>query len=106
MRRAARGLKPGMLVGSVVDDQFGDDFKAPRVRLANEGPKVGQRAVIGMDVLVIGNVVAVIAHGRGIERHQPQRIHPQILEIIEPLDQARKSPMPSWLLSPNALTCS
>ena len=26
-RGAARGLKPGMLVGGVVDDQFGDDFK-------------------------------------------------------------------------------
>ena len=87
-RRAARGLKPGMLVGGMVDHQFGDDLQTPRVRLADEGTEVGQGAVLGMNVLVIGNIVAVVPHRRRIERQQPQGVHAQILEIIQALNQA------------------
>ena len=81
-------LEPGVLVGGVVDHQLGDDADAPPVGLAQELLEIRQRAVIRMDVEVIGNVVAVVAQGRGIERQQPEGGHPQFLEVVELLDQA------------------
>jgi len=84
---AAGGLEPGMLVGAVVDHQLGDDLEVAGVGRMDEGAEVSQGAVIGMDVLIVGNIVAIIAQGRGIKGHEPQRVHPQFLEIVQPLDQ-------------------
>ncbi len=89
-RRAARGLKPGVLFGGMVDHQFGDDLEAPRVRLAHKSLKIAQRAVIGVDVLIVADVVAVIAQRRGVKRHQPQRVHAQLLQVVQPPDQPPK----------------
>ena len=42
---------------------------------------------IGIDRAVVGDVVAVVAAGRGIERQQPQRGDAELLEIAELLAQ-------------------
>ncbi len=60
-RCAARGLEPGMLVGGVIDHQLGDDFETPGVGFADQNPEVGQGPIVGMHILIIGNVVTVIA---------------------------------------------
>jgi len=52
-------------------------------RGSHEGPEIGHVAVSGVDVLVVGDVVAVIAQRRGIERQQPQRGDAEILEVVE-----------------------
>ena len=96
-----------MLVGGVVDDQLGDDAQIAAVRLAHKGLEIGHLAVGRVDVLVVGDVVAVVAQRRGIERQQPQRRDAEILQVIELAGVSpSKSPIPSLLASKNALTCS
>ena len=41
-----------------------------------------------MDAVVVGDVVAVVAQGRGVERQEPEAGDPQVLEIVELPDQA------------------
>jgi hypothetical protein len=76
-------LEPGVLVGGVVEHQLGDDPQAVPVGRAQEDLEVVQRAVAGVDVGVVGDVVAVIPQRRGVEGHQPERGDAQRLEILE-----------------------
>src|ERR1700751_1358890 len=85
-----RTLKPGMLIGGMVDDQFGDDAQIATVCLAHEGLEIRHPSIGWIDVLVIRDVVAIIAQWRGIERQQPQRGDPEIVEIIELAAQTLK----------------
>ncbi len=82
-RRAAGALEPGMLIGSVVEDQLGDDAQAAAVRLVDELAEVVQRADVGMDVGIIGDVISVVAAGRGADGQEPQCIDAQVLKVIE-----------------------
>ena len=50
--------------------------------------EVAERAVARIDVVVIGDVVAVVAAGRRLERHQPDRRDAEALQVIEPSHQA------------------
>ncbi len=49
-----------MLVGGVIDDQFGDDFKSEPMGLDEHGPEIIECSELRMNVRVLGNVVAVI----------------------------------------------
>ncbi len=94
LRTAGRGpsspLKPGMLIRGVIDHQFGDHAQTAGMRLADEHPKIAQRAVHRIDMHVIGDVIAVVPQGRRIKRQQPQRSDAQLLQIVEFLRQAGK----------------
>ena len=79
-----------MLIGGVVDDQLGDDADAAPVRLVDEALEVVERAVARMDVLVVGDVVAVVAQRRRIERQQPEAVDAEVLQVVELLRQARE----------------
>jgi hypothetical protein len=59
-----------MLVAGMVDHQVEDDLDAARVRRTHEMFEVGHRAVLRIDAVEVGDVVAVIA-GRRVDRHQP-----------------------------------
>ena len=72
-----------MLIGRVVDDELGDDADVPPVRLVDEAIEVGERAVGGMNVLVVGDVVAVVAQRRGIEGRSHTRIDAEPLEVVQ-----------------------
>ena len=72
-----------MLVGSVVEHQFGDDAQSARVGFAEKHLEIAQRAVGGMDVGVVGDVVAVVLPWRGAKRQQPERRDAEILQVIE-----------------------
>gem|GEM_PF-2532261 len=86
--RLARALEPGVLVGRVVDDQFGDHPQPALVRLGDEAPGVGHAAVFRMHAAVIGDVVTIVTPRRRIERQQPDGVHPKIGDVIQLLDQA------------------
>ena len=59
--RVAPGLlKPGMLVGSMVDHEVGDDADAAGVGRLGQCLEVGDGADRGMDLAEIGDVVAVV----------------------------------------------
>ena len=53
-------LEPRVLVGGVVDHQLGDHLEPPPVSLAQKDLEVLQAAVGRVDVVVIGDVVAVV----------------------------------------------
>ena len=50
--RTAGSLKPGVLVGRVVDHQLGNDAKPASVGFVEEKPEIVQRSQFGMDGLV------------------------------------------------------
>src|SRR5205807_329687 len=81
-------LKPRVLVGSVVDDELGNNAQSTFVRRVEEGAEIIKRAVVRINIEIIGNVVTVIFQGRRIKRQQPDRADTQFLEIIELLDQS------------------
>ena len=72
-----------MLIAGVIDDQLGDDADPAAVRLFQERLEIGQRAVARMDGGVVGDVVAVIAQRRRIERQQPDDVDAEVLQVVE-----------------------
>ena len=84
---ARRFVKPGMLVRCVVDDQIDHDPHAALFAAVGEFDKVAQRAVRGIDAVVVGDVVAAVAAGRRLKRHQPDGCDSQALQIVEPAHQ-------------------
>ena len=82
-RRAPRRLKPGVLVGRMIDDQLRDHFQPRAMRFAEERAEVGTCPVHRMDVAVIGDVVTVVLERRRVEGQQPDRVHPQLADVVE-----------------------
>jgi hypothetical protein len=81
----------------VVDHELRDHPDATLVGLAEKPPKVRHRAVVGIDVEIIGDVVAVVQQRRGIEGQQPQGRHAQLLDVVG-AEQPSKSPILSPVL--------
>ena len=79
-----------MLVGRVVDYELGDDAQLSPLRLLHEAAEVLHGAEVGIDAAIVGNVVSVVAAGRGVERKQPERGDAEVLQIIELLGQPSK----------------
>ena len=77
-----------MLVGGVIDDEFGDDPQTAPLGLDDEAAEILHRPEIGIDGAIVGDVIAVIAAGRRIERQQPERGDSEVLQIVELLGQA------------------
>ncbi len=85
--RAPGPLEPRVLVGRVVDHQLGDHLQPAPVRLADEEAEVADRAVRRVDVHVVGDVVAVVAQRRRIERQQPDGGDAEVAQVVELLRQ-------------------
>ncbi|MNP02601.1 hypothetical protein D3C76_944590 [compost metagenome] len=88
--RLACALEPRVLVRGMVDDQFGNHPQTALVRLGNKAFCVGHGAVVAMDAPVLGDVIAVVAAWRGIERQQPDGIDAQVGNVVEFGDQTGK----------------
>ena len=58
------------------------------VGLAQEDFEISQRAVHGMDVHVIGDVITIVLEGRWIKRKHPNGGHAEVAKIIEFLGKA------------------
>ena len=69
--RGQGGPEPLVLVGGVVGDQVDDYADADGVKVGDESIKVLQGAVLGSQVEVVGNIVAGIDLGRGVEGREP-----------------------------------
>jgi len=77
-----------MLVGGMVDDQIHDDLQPALMGFGEQLVHIFQCAEQRIDVLIVGDVVAVVVL-RGFEdRGQPQHIHAEVGEIIEPAGDA------------------
>ena len=55
-----------------------------------KGLEILQRSVVRIDVVIIGDVVAVIAQRRRIKRQEPDRGDAELLQIIELFHQTAK----------------
>ena len=90
--RAGRAgtLEPGVLLGGMVDHELGDDLEAPGMGLAQEFLEILERAVVGMDAVIIRDVVAVVTQRRGIKGQQPQGIDAKPRQIVQAAGQARE----------------
>ena len=53
-----------------------------------EPTELAQRAVRRVDAAVVGDVVTLVAHRRGIEGEQPDRGDAEILQVVEVLREA------------------
>jgi hypothetical protein len=74
------------------------------MRLLDENLHVVERAVLGMDAGVLGDVITVVEPWRRVERQQPERVDAELGDVVEL--RPGKSPMPSLLASKNDFTCS
>ena len=86
-RRVAGPLEPRVLVGRVVDDELGDHADVAVVGGGEEAPELAQVAVVGVDRAVVGDVVAVVAQRRRVERQQPDRRDAEVGEVVEALGE-------------------
>ena len=65
------------MISSVITLQF------EAVRLAQHGAEIVERAELRMDVLIVGDVVAVVLERRRIEGHQPDGVDAQVADVFE-----------------------
>ncbi len=84
MRQGRGGpLETRVLVGGVVDHEVGDDADAAGVGGLGQRLEIGDGADRGMDLAEIGDVVAVVLQGRGIDGHEPETVDAQLLQVVE-----------------------
>jgi hypothetical protein len=76
--------KQRILVGAVVDDVIHDDAYAPGVGLTQKLTKIGLAAVIGFQLAIVGDRIAVVVILALVDGHQPDPLYAQALEVIEP----------------------
>jgi len=82
-RCAARRLEPGVGVGGMVEHELGDHAQVAAVRLADERPELRARAVLRMDVVIVGDVVAIVPPWGGVEGQQPDGVDAEVLDVLE-----------------------
>lgn len=81
-----------MLIGSVVDNKFCDDPDAASMCFFQEDLEIAESSILSVNIKVIGDVVSVVLHRRGIEREDPDCRDAEILNVIKLLGETRKVP--------------
>src|ERR1700739_1487611 len=74
----------------MVDDQLDHYLDATFVGRVKKRLEIGQSAVRGVDVGVVGDIVAVVAQGRRKERKQPETCDAEFLQVIQLRQEAWK----------------
>ena len=68
----------------MVHDQVHDQLHAALMDRGKKLVEVGERPEDRVDVLVVADVVAVVIHRRAEHRRQPDDIHTEALDVIQP----------------------
>ncbi len=79
-----------MLIGGVIHHQLDHHLQVALVSRCQKSLEIVHRPVHRVDVHVVGNIVSIVFKRGWEEGKQPQTGDPQILKIIQFLDQARK----------------
>ena len=87
VRARARRLEPRVLIGGVVHDEVRDHADPAVAAGPDQLREVAERAQRGIDGVEVGDVVAVVAVRRGVERHQPQAADPEPGEVVDALGE-------------------
>ena len=82
------GLKPGVLVRSMVHHQVHDQPHAPLMDLTKQTVKIRHGAKVVHNIVVVGNIVAIIVIWAFVHGAAPNAVHPQVLKIIQLFDNA------------------
>ena len=85
---AAAGLEPWVFVRRVVDHEVHDDLHAQPVRLGEQCVHVSESAEHRVDLLVVGDVVAVVVLRGLVDGAEPDDIDAQARQIVEALGDA------------------
>ena len=75
--------EPFVLIGAVVDDQIHDDVHIPLFRLVQQLVKLLHGAELPGNAVIVGDVIALIGKGRGIDGRQPENVNAQAFQIIQ-----------------------
>ena len=67
----------------MVWDEVDKNLQLQLMGTLDEAIKIVKRAVLGIDVEVVGHVIAVVLLRRGKERCQPDRIDPEVFQMLE-----------------------
>src|SRR5690349_11449472 len=86
-RGAARALEPRVLARGVVEHELGDHPQPAAVGLLEQPGEVLARAVVLVDVRVVGDVVAAVPERRWVERQQPDRGDAEVGQVVEARDE-------------------
>jgi hypothetical protein len=79
-----------VLVGGVVDDQVHHQLHPVLVHGPKQRVEVRQRAERRVDVLVVADVIASVVLRRGIDRRQPDHVHAERGQGVQPAGDPRK----------------
>jgi hypothetical protein len=77
-----------VLVGGVVDHQVEDHLDAPVGGPVEQLGEVAEGTQARVDAVEVGDVVAVVAARRRVDRVQPHAGHAQPGQVVQPTDQA------------------
>jgi hypothetical protein len=84
IRAGAGGFdEPVVLVGSVIEDHVEDDSDVVLAAFGDEVVHVREGAVLWVDGLVIGDVVAEVNLRRGVHGSDPYSVHAEVLKVVE-----------------------
>ena len=83
VRRRPRLGEPRVRRAGVVDDEVHHQLHPARVQRRDQLVELLQRAEERVDVLVVGDVVAVVGHRRAVDRAQPDDVDAEQLEVVE-----------------------
>src|SRR5260370_13121544 len=75
--------EPFVLVGGVVDDEIENDFYVALFAFGDETIEIRERAVHGIDIFVVGDVVAEIDLRGREARRNPDGVDAEVFEVIE-----------------------
>ena len=76
-----------MRIGGVIQHQVHDDADVARMRRFDQVFELVQRPIGFIHAVIVGNVIAIVAQGRRVDRHDPNTIHAEGLQIIELFSQ-------------------
>ena len=83
-------LEPHVFIGGVVHHQVHEHPHSPLMGPVQHLSEHLQVAVVRVDVHVVGDIIAKVCVGRGIERRKPYGVHVQAPDIIQPGQHAPK----------------
>ncbi len=77
-----------MLVRGVVHHHIHHDADIALLRFGDELVKIGESALLRIDIFVVGDVVSEVDLRRRIDRGEPDRVHAKRLQIGKALGNA------------------
>ena len=80
-------LKPLVFRAAVVDHQIDDHVDIPLIALGDQLLEILHGAILRIDGIVVGYVILVVG-GTGMDRHQPDTVDAQFLQIVQLGDHA------------------